>query len=81
MEAKRAVSYAEGKEFADAHGITFIETSAKNSLNVEQAFLTMANQIKDRVGNSKLTDSTAGTKKITLPSAGAKIDQPRGFCC
>ena len=42
----------------------FIETSAKNSSNVEQAFLTMASQIKDRIGNSKLTESTAGTKKL-----------------
>ena len=81
MEAKRAVPYAEAKAFADAHGITFIETSAKNSSNVEQAFLTMASQIKDRIGNSKLTESTAGTKKVTLPAAGAKIEQPRGFCC
>lgn len=81
MEGKRAVSYEEAKEFADSHGITFIETSAKNSSNVEQAFLTMASQIKDRIGNTKLTESTAGTKKVSLPSAGAKIEQPRGFCC
>lgn len=28
--------------------IPFLETSAKNATNVEQAFLTMAKQIKDR---------------------------------
>jgi len=36
------------KEFADQLGITFLETSAKSATNVEQAFLTMAKQIKDR---------------------------------
>ena len=36
------------QEFADSLGIPFLETSAKNATNVEQAFLTMAKQIKDR---------------------------------
>jgi Ras-related protein Rab-1A len=81
METKRAVSFAEGKAFADSLGIPFLETSAKNAVNVEQAFLTMAAQIKDRHGNSKMADSTAGTSKVTLPAAGSKIEQPRGFCC
>jgi Ras-related protein Rab-1A len=38
------------KEFADQLSIPFLETSAKNATNVEQAFLTMAKQIKDRCG-------------------------------
>lgn len=36
------------QEFADQLGIPFLETSAKNATNVEQAFLTMAKQIKDK---------------------------------
>ena len=36
------------QEFADQLNIPFLETSAKNATNVEQAFLTMAKQIKDR---------------------------------
>ena len=38
----------EVQEFADQLSIPFLETSAKNATNVEQAFLTMAKQIKDR---------------------------------
>jgi Ras-related protein Rab-1A len=34
--------------FADEIGIPFLETSAKNSSNVEQAFMTMAAEIKNR---------------------------------
>jgi Ras-related protein Rab-1A len=40
--------------------IPFLETSAKNATNVEQAFLTMAKQIKDRMGS---------------PSSGANKDK------
>lgn len=36
--------------FADEIGIPFLETSAKNSTNVEQAFMTMAAEIKNRCG-------------------------------
>jgi Ras-related protein Rab-1A len=36
------------QEFADQLGIPFLETSAKSATNVEQAFLTMSKQIKDR---------------------------------
>jgi len=34
--------------FADEMGIPFMETSAKNATNVEQAFMAMATSIKDR---------------------------------
>ena len=34
--------------FADEIGIPFMETSAKNALNVEQAFMAMSSSIKDR---------------------------------
>lgn len=34
--------------FADELGIPFLETSAKDSVNVEQAFLTMAAEIKKK---------------------------------
>lgn len=34
--------------FADEIGIPFMETSAKNALNVEQAFMAMSASIKDR---------------------------------
>ena len=38
MECERAVEYSTGKEFADSLNIPFIETSAKENLNVEEAF-------------------------------------------
>merc|ERR1711862_320511 len=50
MADKKVVEYTVAKEFADSLGIPFLETSAKNASNVEQAFLTMARQIKERMG-------------------------------
>ena len=38
------------QDYADQLGIPFLETSAKSSTNVEQAFLTMAAEIKSRMG-------------------------------
>lgn len=48
LTSKKVVDYAVAKEFADQIGVSLLETSAKNATNVEQAFLTMAKQIKDR---------------------------------
>ncbi|KAK1267103.1 Ras-related protein RIC1 [Acorus gramineus] len=48
LAANRAVSYETAKAFADEIGIPFLETSAKDATNVEQAFMTMAAEIKNR---------------------------------
>merc|ERR1711970_468927 len=50
MVSKKTVDYSSAKEYADQLGIPFLETSAKNATNVEQAFMTMAAEIKNRVG-------------------------------
>lgn len=42
---KREVCAEEGKEFADKRGIPFLETSAKNDINVATTFETLAKNI------------------------------------
>ena len=49
LESQRAVSVEDGQELADHFNIKFMETSAKNSQNVEEAFLLMTKEIKSRV--------------------------------
>lgn len=61
MEQQRSVTYDEGKEFADQLGIKFLETSAKNALKVDEAFFTLAEEIKSRI--AKPDESTAGKDK------------------
>ena len=58
----KVVSYETAKAFADSLSIPFLETSAKNAQNVEEAFLTMASElitIREMVGDS---NRPAGTK-------------------
>merc|ERR1712022_11210 len=51
LTSKRAVDYNAAKEFADSLSLSFLETSAKNATNVEQAFITMAEEIKNRMAS------------------------------
>ena len=45
-EGKRSVSYDTAKDLADSLGLTLIETSAKDSTNVEKCFMKMATEIQ-----------------------------------
>ena len=44
----QVVDKAKAEAYASSLGIPFIETSAKESVNVEKAFNTMARTIKDK---------------------------------
>ena len=54
---KKVVDYTSAKEYADQLGIPFLETSAKNATNVEQAFMTMAAAAP--TAGVKITNTTA----------------------
>ena len=65
------------KEFADHLGIPFLETSAKNATNVEQAFMTMAAEIKNRMQSVPNTPGiNAQSVNINKPTAAKS-----GGCC
>ncbi|KAI9006250.1 ras family protein [Phycomyces nitens] len=76
---KKVVDYTAAKEFADSLSIPLLETSAKSATNVEQAFLTMAKQIKDRMGNASVQPQQQSTVRV---GPGASV-QPAagGGCC
>jgi Ras-related protein Rab-1A len=73
LQSKKVVSYDEAKELADSLGIGFIETSAKNAHNVEQAFTKMALEMKTKV------KTTVPTKPTKLMRPGTPVKQ--GGCC
>ncbi|KAF9945315.1 Ras- protein Rab-1A, partial [Modicella reniformis] len=77
---KKVVEYTMAKEFADQFSISFLETSAKSATNVEQAFMTMTKQIKDRIGTSTV-HSTTPNKSIKVGAGQQLPVQSGGGCC
>jgi len=78
LTSKKVVEYTVAKEFADQLSIPFLETSAKNATNVEQAFLTMAKQIKDRTGS---TSGATGAGKAQTVTPGQNVQQQSAGGC
>ncbi|GER49919.1 RAB GTPase homolog 1A [Striga asiatica] len=73
----RAVSYDTAKAFADEIGIPFMETSAKNATNVEQAFMAMAADIKNRMASQPALNNT---RPPTVQIRGQPVAQKSGCC-
>ncbi|PAV61077.1 hypothetical protein WR25_25325 [Diploscapter pachys] len=78
LTAKRAVDTQAAKEYADQLGIPFLETSAKSSTNVEQAFLTMASEIKSRMGPVQGVGAAPG---VRITGSQPVNDKKSGGCC
>ena len=77
LTSKRQVETDAAKEFASSVTIPFLETSAKNATNVEDAFMTMAGEIKKRMASTP--GASEGSKKITV--SGKTESVKSGGCC
>jgi len=77
---KKVVEFTEAKEFADSLGISFLETSAKSAHNVEEAFLTMTRQIKERVSRSH-EGPTKPNGSVNISTNSKKIPKEKKKCC
>lgn len=87
MDTRRAVTYEEGEKFARQHDLIFLETSAKNDDNVEEAFIRTAKIIFDKIQKGvidvsnemngvKVGNATTGV----VPLDNANTDK-KGTCC
>jgi len=75
---KRMVTEEEGKELADELGVKFQETTAKENKGVEEAFFTLARDIKARLIDSQGEAApTNNSIKVTQPP----VAQPTPGCC
>ena len=80
MDSERKVTFEQGKDFATQYGMKFFETSAKDSTNVAEAFITMTKEvIKSSNKKGSTTASKSDTQKIA-PSSGQNINS-KGGCC
>uniref|UniRef100_A0A3P9P7X8 Ras-related protein SEC4 n=1 Tax=Poecilia reticulata TaxID=8081 RepID=A0A3P9P7X8_POERE len=68
---KRQVSKDRGEKLALEYGIKFMETSAKANINVENAFLTLARDIKSKMDTKMEGNAPQGS------SHGVKISEPQ----
>jgi len=77
--AKKQVETQTAKDLAVSLSIPFLETSAKSATNVEQAFMTMASEIKTRMATQP---SMAAASKASLPIGKSTAPaRSGGGCC
>ena len=62
LDSKRQVPFDSGKELADKYGIKFMETSAKETVNIEQLFVNTTRTFMQKQGGSTL----GGKGKTTI---------------
>ncbi|GER50832.1 RAB GTPase homolog 1A [Striga asiatica] len=77
LAENRAVPYETAKAFADEIGIPFMETSAKNATNVEQAFMAMSADIKNRMASQPASNTA---RPPTVQIRGQPVAQKSGCC-
>ncbi|KAL3355379.1 hypothetical protein AABB24_019447 [Solanum stoloniferum] len=89
LEDQRAVPTEDAKEFAQKDGLFFLETSAMEATNVEDAFLTVLTEIFNIVNRKNLAagdDQANGNpasltgKKILVPGPAQVIPEKKACC-
>lgn len=75
LPGKRQVDFKVAQAFAEEHGLTVIETSAKEDKNVEQMFLALVADIK-RVQGHQVTPQVPTTIRV-----GVTVAPPERTCC
>merc|ERR1712232_1089516 len=76
LSSKKVISDDDAKELADSLNIPFMETSAKNAHNVDQAFQGIAHEIKECI--TKMPQTGVAIASLTL-SANKLMQQSN--CC
>lgn len=81
LNEKRVVSTEMGKALADEYSIKFFECSAKNSINVEEAFISLARDIKKRLIDKPGGESTTGAGTSGTVKPGQSTATSERKCC
>lgn len=70
---RRQVSVREAQQFAETHGLHFVETSARTGVNVAEAFSMVSQEVYDRIESGEYTveDGWDGIKAGFAKTSGA----------
>jgi GTPase SAR1 family protein len=77
-EEKRVVSTERGQQLANELGIPFMEVSAKNNINVENAFYSLASDIKKRIIDTAKSEQPSTGVDVGAGGSGSGMG---GKCC
>lgn len=77
MAIMQAISYEEGEALAKEYNIHFYETSAKQDMNVEKSFITIATDVKNRL----IADGGGSVQGGHKLQPAGKGQQAKGGCC
>jgi small GTP-binding protein len=84
----REIENAMGKQFADENGMPFLETSAKNSENIDALFLQLAKTLRDTHVDKKLKSPHSGVggasvkpNTVSLTKTEKKAESGGGSGC
>jgi Ras-related protein Rab-8A len=83
---KKVVDTQRGQQLADSYNIKFLETSAKNNLNVEEAFFSIARDIKARLidandpmnQNGAVNPLSGGSREASTGGGSVNLAQTNG---
>jgi len=77
---KKVVDTSRGQALADEYNIKYLETSAKNNINVEEAFFTIARDIKGRLIDSNEPVKQENNERVT-PGGNSSTTPTKKGCC
>jgi len=84
MISEKLVETARGQALADEYGIKFFETSAKSNINVVESFTAIAADIKKRLMDNPVGNTTANGGQQGGAAGGITLSQgqtkPTGCC-
>ncbi len=84
MEEKRAVTTQQGQELARQYGINFLETSAKQTTNIEELFLNVTKSYLEKnsspIKNEKKEKNFKNSKQISVDKMNEDPKKKKGCC-
>jgi Ras-related protein Rab-1A len=75
LESSRATEFQEAKEFAERNNMLYVETSAKNHVNVDQAFTQIT------IAACATKNALAKRRQSSTNALSATGNEQKGGCC